>query len=134
MKPILAPDKPPRRRLKEWLEMVLSVGSEMPLTSKLLTGDPEFVTPIFEFMDAHKDEGWEEMQRAFVGHMVTEALGDHCLTQDEIDDRAKVLLALAYFSTSIANARVRAGLSLERFAALLAGMIVDGIGASKSPN
>jgi AcrR family transcriptional regulator len=131
LKPILAPDKPARARLKEWVEMVLVVGSEMPLTSKLLTGDPEFVTPTYEFMDAHKDEGWEEMQHAFVSHMVSEALGDHCLTQDEIEDRAKVLLALAYFSTSIANERIRSGLSLARFAALLSGMIVDGIGASK---
>ena len=132
LNPILAPDKPPRDRLKEWVEMVLVVGSQMPLTSKLLTGDPEFVTPVYEYMDAHKEEGWEQMQRGFVAHMVRDALGaDHCLTQDEIEDRAKVLLALAYFSTSIANERIRNGLPLDRFAALFAAMIVDGIGALK---
>jgi AcrR family transcriptional regulator len=133
LKPILAPDRPPRARLREWIEMVLVVGSEMPLTAKLLSGDPEFVTPIYEFMDAHKDEGWEEMQRAFVAEMVTEALGDHCLTRDEIDARAKVLLALAYFSPNVANDRIRGGLTLARFAALFAAMIVDGVGASKPP-
>lgn len=130
VKPILDPGLAPRERLKRWIAMVFRLGSRMPLTSRLLDGDPEFLTPMFAYLDNHQDEGWEQMQEAFIRQMVEDALGDHRLTGIEVGDRVKVLASLPYVARVFLNERIRRGLSMERFADLLATLIVDGLGAS----
>ncbi len=129
IKPILSPELPPKDRLKAWLKMVFVTGSEMPLTSKLLNGDRDILNALYDFMDAHKEQNWEALQEGFIVHLVREALGPSRLTDTELKDRAKVLWGVVYFSLTIADPRIRRGLSLERFADLFATMIVDGIGA-----
>jgi AcrR family transcriptional regulator len=130
LRPILSTEIPPRGRLKEWIKMVFVVGSQMPLVSKVLSGDREILNALYDYMDAHQEQNLEALQEAFIIHMVSDAVGPHCLTDTELEDRAKVLLGTVYFSMAIADPRIRRGLSLERFADLFATMIVDGIGAT----
>ena len=61
--------------------------------------------------------------------MLNDATGPHRWTQEELVDRAKVLLALIYSSGVISDERVRRGMSVERFAGILADLIVDGVNA-----
>lgn len=130
LRPILSTERPPQERLKAWLKMVFVTGSEMPLTSKVLAGDRDLLNALYDYMDAHQEQNIETLQEEFIVHLVSEALGPHCLTDTELRDRAKVLWGVIYFSLAIADPRVRRGLSLERFADLFATMIVDGIGAA----
>lgn len=133
LKPILSAELAPRDRLKTWIKTVFITGSEMPLTSKLLSGDRDILHALYDFMDAHKEQNFEAIQEAFIVHLVSDALGPHRLSDTELQDRAKVLWGLVYFSLAMADSRIRRGLSIERFANLLATMIVDGITASAVP-
>lgn len=133
LKPILEPDLAPKDRLKAWLRMVFVTVGDMPLTSKMLSGDPDILNVIYEYMDQHKEKHWRKFQQQFVMQLVGDALGETRLTETELTDRAKVFLGFAYFSLVVTDPRMRQGLSTERFADLVATMLVDGIGASTDP-
>jgi AcrR family transcriptional regulator len=130
LRPILSPGRSPKERLKEWIKMVFITGSEMPLTSNVMTGDRDIMNALYQYMDAHKEQNWEAMQEAFIMHLLEQAMGPSCLTGTELKDRAKVILGLVYYPTALADPRTRRGLSMERFADLFAAMVVEGIGAS----
>jgi AcrR family transcriptional regulator len=124
---IMAPDLEPRERLRKWIRALLVLGSEMPLTSRLLSGDREVLSVLYQ-VGADRGEDWHAMQLAFVGQMVDEAARPHSWTAGEIADRARVLFGLAFFAGLVTEERVRGGLTVDRYAEILADMIVDGIG------
>jgi AcrR family transcriptional regulator len=125
-KPVL--EAPPRQRLKKYIRLAFGMVHEMPLMSKLLSGDRE-VLLVLEEMDADLRQQALEFQTQFVVEMLDDATGPHRWTQEELVDRAKVLLALIYSSGVISDERVRRGMSVERFAGILADLIVDGVNA-----
>ncbi|MCP4604798.1 MAG: TetR/AcrR family transcriptional regulator [Proteobacteria bacterium] len=131
MKPIFDPDRPPKERLRLWLKTALVLGAEMPLTSKLISGDREILAAMQDF-DAAKNQELEMMRHDFLSEMLGEAAAPHTWTPMELLDRAKVMIGFVYFSGLITDERIRSGLSVERFAEILADMIVDGMGASKT--
>jgi hypothetical protein len=51
----------------------------------------------------------------------------------ELKDRAIVLMGLFYFAGILTDDWVRRGLSIERFAQILADIIVNGIGGGEDP-
>lgn len=124
---ILDPGVNPRERLKMWIRVLLVLGSEMPLTSRLLSGDRELLAVVYE-VGADRGEDWHAMQIEFIGQMVGEAARPHSWTAGEIADRARVLFGLAFFSGLVVEERVRGTLTVERYAEILADMIVDGVG------
>jgi len=125
LKPVL--EAPPRERLKMYIRMALVLANEMPLISKLLSGDREMLMVLDE-MDADLRQQALEFQTDFVAQMLDTATAPHRWTREELLDRAKVLLGLIYSSGVLTDERVRRGLSVERFAGILADMIVDGVG------
>jgi hypothetical protein len=78
-------------------------------------------------MDADIRRQTLELQTGFVAEMLDAATAPHRWTREELVDRAKVLLALIYSSGVITDERVRRGLSVERFAGILADLIVHGV-------
>lgn len=124
---ILAPEFDPRDRLKQWIRALLVLGSEMPLISRLLTGDREILAVLYQ-IGADRGEDWHAMQLHFIGQMVDEAARPHGWTAGEIADRARALFGLAFFAGLVTEERVRGGMTVERYAEILADMIVDGIG------
>jgi AcrR family transcriptional regulator len=124
---ILSPGIEPRERLKKWIRALLVLGSEMPLTSRLLSGDREILSVLYQ-IGADRGEDWHAMQIHFIGQMVDEAARPHSWTAGEVADRARVLFGLAFFSGLVTEERVRGGITVDRYAEILADMIVDGIG------
>jgi AcrR family transcriptional regulator len=124
--PILDEQLAPRERLKLWLQTVLVLAREMPLLSRLLSGDLEILAALDD-LPAELMAKSQAFSNDFLGGLIDRAAGPHRWTKLELDDRAAVLSALAYFSALLQSDRVRGHLSIERFAAILADLIVDGI-------
>ena len=126
---VLSGDLPPREKLREYLRSALVLVARMPLVSKLMQGDRELLAAMDDW---NADMGGQvaKIQTAFVGHMVRRAATDHRWTRSEADDRAKVIIGLLWASSFLEDERIRQGLSQERFAEILADMLVDGIAPS----
>jgi len=133
LKPILGPDVPPEEKLREWLKMMLIVGTKMPLLSRLMSGDHELMAVLDELY-AQVSYDAEAMSVDFISYLVDMAAAPHGWNGMEIEDRARVIGGLAYFTGLIADERVRGGLSVERFATILSDMIADGLKTRKDSN
>jgi AcrR family transcriptional regulator len=126
--PLLDESRPARDRLKEWIRITLVVSQEMPLVSRLMGGDPEVV---YALQDLAKDAPdlmaqSDDLRMKFVGHLLEDTHGGGW-SEDELDERTKVVTGFLYIAGLISKPEIRQGLSLERFAELLAEMMVDGI-------
>lgn len=124
LKPVL--EAPPRQQLRKYIRLAFMLAREMPLTSKLLGGDREMLL-VLEEIDADIRQQALELQTDFVAQLLDAATAPHRWTREELADRAKVLLSLIYSSGVITDERIRGGLTVERFAGILADMIVDGV-------
>ena len=125
---ILSADVHPRERLREYLRAAFVLVVQMPLVSRLMTGDRELLVALEDYGMAG---GFSpvDIQSAFMAFLVRRAAPDARWSSEEIEDRARVLLGLMYASGFIDDERLRGGMSEERFAGLLADMLVDGIAA-----
>jgi len=123
---LLTADIHPRERLREYLRAAFVLVVRMPLVSRLMSGDRELLTALEEYGVAG---GFSpiDIQAAFMAFLVRRAAPDARWSREEVEDRAKVLLGLMYASGFIDDERLRGGMSVERFAGLLADMLVDGI-------
>jgi AcrR family transcriptional regulator len=126
LKPVL--EAPPNERLKMYIRMAFVLVNEMPLMSKLLRGDRE-VLMVLEEIDADVRKQSLDFQTDFVAQLLADANPEYSRSHEELLDRARVLLGLIYASGVLTDERVRTGISVERYADLLAEMIVDGVGA-----
>jgi AcrR family transcriptional regulator len=126
LRPILEDDCAPRERLKRWLRVAVLLNTSMPLISRLISGDREIVAVLKE-VNVQVQNRALEIQQQFVTEMLDFAARPHRWSSSELRDRARVLMGLLYSSGSFGEEWVRGWLSPERFAELLADMIVDGI-------
>ena len=129
LRPVLDQSMPPTDRLKLWIRTALVLGREMPLISKMISGDREILLALedIEETDAYTAGLIQAFRYEFLGEMLDEAAAPHRWTSLELSDRVKVLVGLVYFSSLLADDRVRSGLAPERFAEILSDMIVDGV-------
>ncbi|MFO8070605.1 MAG: helix-turn-helix domain-containing protein [Polyangia bacterium] len=116
----------PVERLRLWLEAAFLIGEEIPLMAKLLGGDRELLSVLYE-LGAEMGRDWKPMQVEIISQMIAGAIGTTALTRSEIEDRARMLLGLVFFAGSIPDPRVRGELSTSRYAELLARTIADGL-------
>lgn len=133
LKSILSPKKSPMDRLTKWIYEVFILGSQMPLTSRVLSGDKDILAALFEYLDTHREQRFQELQLEFITWLIDEAAGPGVLAKQDVQERAQVLLTLAYFSGLLNNDTIRQGLSIERFATVLSSMLTRGIGAVPTP-
>lgn len=133
VKPILEKDVPPQERLRRWLRMAFVMANEMPIVSRLTRGDREMML-VLEEMDADMRAGFDNMRMDFISSLLDQGAAPHRWTREEIMDRAQVLLGLMFFAGQIEEPQVRGSLSVERYAGILADMLMDGICAAPAPS
>jgi AcrR family transcriptional regulator len=126
LQPALDRDLPPRERLRWWIRTALTTHSKMPLISRLMSGDREMLD-IFRDMDADLRERTLALQRAMVIGLLEEATRPHRWTPSELEDRAKMLIGLAYAAMVFDDEYMRGGLPLERFAEVLTEALLEGL-------
>lgn len=114
-------------RLHRWLVSMMLVPARSPLLSRLLDGDAEMVAMLADYppeLMAEAQTQWDKLIRP----LLDEVLGtNHAFSDVEIRDRANVLRAFGHFAALIRHEWLRPGMSAERFAALLASMVIDGL-------
>jgi AcrR family transcriptional regulator len=126
LKPILAPEVPAEEKLRRWIAMAFVLVQEMPLVGRLMGGDREILA-VMEDLPAGRGQEFSHMQVGFMARIVEEAARPGGLGRTEIEERSAVLVGLMYASGVFADARIRQGLTLERFGEVLADMIMDGL-------
>lgn len=126
--PVMDTSRPTRERMIELLTVSFSLPQQMPLLSRLMTGDQELAIALQDAEAEAPDllESTEAAWRHLLGALVGEAHGDDASAQ-QLDERARVLFGLLFFAGSLHRAEIRQGLSVERFASVLAEMLVDGV-------
>lgn len=128
-RPLLESDLDPRERLRAWIRLTFELAQEMPLVAKLLQGDRE-VLLVLDELDAGLRESLHTTRETFFGDLIRAAAAPLELSPEEVRDRGRLLATLLYSAgTSFFDERARNGLSLDRFAEVLADTIVDGIAA-----
>ncbi len=128
--PIFRPEVPAREKLRLWLREALVLATQMPLTSRLLGGDHELLIALQE-MDPALAKDLDAMRMDFLGEIIAEATAPRAWTRPELEDRVRVLVGFMYFAGLLGDENVRGGLPVERFAEILADMVVDGIASKK---
>jgi AcrR family transcriptional regulator len=131
LKPILDAQLPAKERLRQYLRTAVTLLARMPLTSRLMGGDREILA-VFDDLDADVHASHEALQLDFTTRLLDPAAAPHRWTEQELQDRGRVLLALLYALGQLLDARLRGGLSLERLGNILADMVVDGLCAPTS--
>ena len=104
----------------------MKLATEMPLVSRLNTGDRELFS-ILEEMDPQMRRKSEEFQLAFITQLLDEAAAPHGWSRAQLLERAKVLAGIFHFSLLLGDPTVLRGLSVARFAEFFADVIVDGV-------
>lgn len=127
LEPVFNGSLAPRERLEKWLSTALMLGTEMPLTAKILSGDHEIMAALEELPPDVRAES-DDMTLSFARELVDEAAEPHDFTKQELDERAAVVAGLVYFAGMLMNQQVRSGLSVARYAEVMASLIVNGIG------
>ena len=129
---LLDPQRPAALRLRDWLMAILLMPTRMPLAAALLRGDHEMAAVMAE-LPPELDAQVEANRSDFVGTLIDEAARPHGWTPGELRDRAAVLTGLAYLSTHLEAEHVRSGVSMERYAEILADTLVAGLCGPKLP-
>jgi len=123
---LLDPKLPAAERLRGWLMAVLLMPARMPLAAALLRGDQEMAAVMAE-LPAALGAQVEQNRTDFLSTIIDEAARPHAFTPSELRDRAAVLTGLAYLSTHLQSEHVRGGVSMERYAEILADTLVAGL-------
>lgn len=126
--PLFERDHEPAERLRRYIELSLASLPRVPLIAKLMSGDRQFL----QFLDELGPELRDQIQSAqikFTAGLLRGVGGFDRLSAKQRDERVRTLLGVLYNAGQLLDARVRGGLSLERYAQHLATMIVHGVGA-----
>lgn len=120
--------RPARDRLKDLVRSGLVLSQKMPLVSRLMSGDQELAFALAD-LEASDSELWAQsakLRQLFVAELLNDAHGG-TWSEAEAAERTSVFNGFLQFASLIGRPEVRNGLSLERFAELMAEMLVDGI-------
>jgi AcrR family transcriptional regulator len=123
---ILESDAPATERLKQWIIAVLLLPSRSPLMRRLLS-DAEMTALLADYppaLVAEAEHGHLELLQPLLDEL---AGSGHRWNAVELRDRANVIQSVTYIAPMLHHDALRPGMSEERFAAIFADMIVDGI-------
>jgi AcrR family transcriptional regulator len=123
---IFASAASPREQLKECLRLALVLSGELPLVGSLLGGEREILLALEELDPAERERLFAFQTEGFA-QLLADAAAPHHLTREQLHERADVLISLLYSSRLIIDERARRGVPLDRYAAALASMLVDGV-------
>lgn len=119
-------------RLKRYINAILLLPSRSPLMCRLLDGDADLKVIMAGFPQGSLRRA-EAMRTELLQPLLDELAGpEHRWNAVELNDRAAVISSIAFFAPLVQHEWVRGGMSPERFAAIVADFIVDGIRPSSS--
>lgn len=114
-------------RLKRFVVMLLLLPSRSPLMCRLLEGGTDMSEIVAQFPSELLREG-EAQYTELIQPLLDELAGPgHRWNAVELSDRATVIAAIAAFAPMLRHDWLRRGMSGERFAAIVADLIVDGL-------
>ena len=122
---LFSPEMPDRDRLRHWLTLSLYAVRDMPLSSRLMTGDHE----MWDALDDAKDARFEAMREEgtkLCMHLIELAVPG-ALSDEEKRRRAEVLLSLGYLSAHLLDPRMRSERALAPFLDALIEVILTGV-------
>ena len=128
LRPLFDEQVPAAERLRQWLRAALLIQREIPLLARLMNGDMELLTAL-EDMPSAAVAGGHAIHIELLSELIADAAKPHRLSAQQLGERAQVLLGLTYVSGLLAEEKIRGMLPLDRFAAVLADVIVDGVRA-----
>ena len=124
MQEILTGTEPAQVRLKRWIVMILTLPTTSPLFARIMDGG---FADIVSEMPPELLSDRRVTPVDLLGPMLDEIAGDHRWSSFELADRATVISALAQLGPTIRHDWARPEMSAQRFAALMADLIVDGL-------
>lgn len=123
--PILDPDLTPDARLRLYLETAFEMVEDMPLVSRLTSGEGE-MHHVMQDMSAEMRHAIESAQRGFLRDLMAPFAEKHGWSPADLDDRVEVLLSVMMNTASLIEQPGR--LAGERYARVIADMLIEGIG------
>lgn len=123
---IFTPEAPPRERLRRWIEAAVLMVAGSPLLARAVSGDPEIVAALIELDPKRVAQASAENDQ-IIGALLDEAVHPRQWDPDDRRERIAVVGALSRFAPLIRSDPLRQGMTIERFAAVLATVIVDGL-------
>lgn len=121
-----APGLAPRERLRQWIRASLLMVAGSPLLTRATAGDPDILAALIEDMPEHVSAATEG-GAAFIGSLLDAAVYPERWTADDRHARIVVVESLARFAALLRDDPLRQGLSVERFAEVLADLVVGGM-------
>lgn len=126
LEPVLRPGQTGRAMLRKWVGLIGRISSDMPLVSRLLSGDGELMA-LFATLGPQIREQIASMQHSMLMQLIELAVGAGRLSPTQLAERAQVLLGLMYVAGQLTRDTLRGELSRQRYAEVLAEIVVDGL-------
>ena len=118
------------QRLKQWIIMLLTWPGRAPLNSKLVEGDfAEVMADLPPELVAENTA----LQGELIAPLIDEVAGHHRWSPVEIGDRVTVLSALGMLGPMLRHDWIGAKIAPDRFATLIADLIIDGLRPRPAP-
>ena len=125
LKPVMDGTLQEEERLHFYVRSLLTVGRDLPLTARLMSGDNEVMIALDEW-DPELLEKGQQIGEAWLMWLLEDAAPYEF---DEADrrERANVLLTLRWFVTLLLEPRYRGGRTLDELADTMADVLVYGL-------
>lgn len=130
MGPVFDRSRPAADRLRDYITMTMLMPSRMPISTALAHGDQELAAVMAEIPEEMMAER-SQLLDGMLGSLIEEVAGEHKWTPREIRDRAEVISHLPLLSVQLDDPLLRGGLSIERYAEIMADLVVSGLAAKK---
>jgi TetR/AcrR family fatty acid metabolism transcriptional regulator len=124
LEPLLTGAIEPRARLRTYLGVVLASMTDLPLVTKLMTGDAELLDALVE-LGGEADRQRAE-SRAWMAELIELAAPGE-LDEAERDARAEVLVGVLFCAVSLLSEHARGPVPLERYRETLADVLAAGL-------
>lgn len=122
---MFAPETPDRDRLRLWIRMSLFAVRDMPLSSRLMTGDLEMWDALEEARSDDTEKMRSEGKQLLLRFIELAAPGR--FTDEEKSARADVLLSFGFLSAQLLDARTRGRRELTSFLETLVDVVLHGL-------
>lgn len=127
---ILASAEPASVRLRAWIVFALVSTARSPLLCRLLDGDTEMAEVLAEVPREQTAES-EHRFLELLAPLVKEVAGSgHRWSEIEVQDRCNAIRSILLLAPLLRHEWARPGMSAERFANVLADLLVDGLSAT----
>lgn len=121
--PILTGIEDPTERLETYLELAFSMVAEMPLLSRLMSGDREILIA-FEDLGGDVTKQILEQQRTFLHALLMSVPGADPQT---VGEDVAAVLGIIYATAQIMEGPGRGSIPRNQYARMLARLIVEGV-------